>query len=106
MSNLYFRILSGVWLPDTQSGYRSYPVAEVLALGCAPSRFEFEFVVLIAAARAGIPLVPVPISVTYEREIYVTHFRPVKDFLRIFRAGLKAFRHRPPACTIGDRPEA
>ncbi len=105
MSNCYFRVLSGVWLPDTQSGYRSYPVEAVVGLGCAPSRFEYEFVVLIAAARAGIPLLPVPISVRYEQDIYVTHFRPVKDFLRIFKAGLRAFRHRPPACTMEHRPE-
>jgi len=96
-SNAFFYLLSGVWLPDTQSGYRSYPVAETLELGCPASRFEFEFVVLVAAARAGIPLVPVPIGVRYEREAYVTHFRPVKDFMRIFRAGLKALRIRPPS---------
>jgi glycosyltransferase involved in cell wall biosynthesis len=96
MSNLYFRVLSGSTLPDTQSGFRSYPVREVLALDCPPSRFEYEFVVLVAAARAGIPLVPVPISVRYEPATYVSHFRPVTDFMRIFRAGLKAFRHHPP----------
>ena len=98
MSNLYFRLLSGVRLPDTQSGYRSYPVDDVLALACPPSRFEYELVVLVTAARAGMPLRSVPISVKYEPETYVSHFRPVTDFMRIFRAGLRAyFRRRPKA---------
>jgi glycosyltransferase involved in cell wall biosynthesis len=94
MSNCYFRLLSGVSLPDTQSGYRSYPVGKVLALNCPPSRFEYELVVLIVAARSGIPLRPVPISVRYEKRSYVTHFRPVTDFMRIFRAGLRAYFRR------------
>ena len=99
-SNVFFHLLTGVRLPDTQSGYRSYPIAETLALECPPSRFEFEFVVLVAAARAGIPLVPVPISVRYEKDAYVTHFQPVRDFMRIFGAGLKALRVKP-----ASRPE-
>jgi glycosyltransferase involved in cell wall biosynthesis len=97
MSNCYFRLLSGARLPDTQSGFRSYPIAETLALGCPPSRFEFEFVILVAAARAGIPLRTVSISVRYERKIYVSHFRPLTDFVRIFRAGLRGVRANPAA---------
>ncbi len=92
LSNLYLRVLTGARVRDSQSGFRSYPLPEVLALRCTPSRFEYEFVVLVAAARAGIPIAHVPISVRYERAIYVTHFRKGRDFLRIFRAGLAMLR--------------
>ncbi len=88
LSNLYLRLLSGARVRDSQSGYRSYPVAETLALDCPPSRFEYEFVVLGAAARRGIPIIDVPIAVRYDPAIYVTHFRKFRDFMRIFRAGL------------------
>ncbi len=91
-SNLYFFLLTGRRLADTQSGYRSYPLGATVALGCPPSRFEYEFVVLVAAARSGLELASVPIKARYERDRYVSHFRPVKDFLRIFLAGLRAVR--------------
>ena len=92
MSNFYFRVLTRTRLPDTQCGFRSYPVEAVLDLGCPPSRFEYEFVVLIVAARAGIPILPVPIRVRYDPARYVTHFRPVTDFVKIFNAGLRYLR--------------
>jgi len=89
MSNLFFTLLSGRRLRDTQSGFRSYPLRLLRRLPLRPSRFEFEFEVLVMAARAGIPFREVPISVRYEKETYVTHFKPVRDFWRIFRAGLR-----------------
>ncbi|HNR98773.1 MAG TPA: glycosyltransferase family 2 protein [Planctomycetota bacterium] len=102
LSNLYLRLLSGARVCDSQSGFRSYPVAEVLDLACAPSRFEYEFVVLAAAARRGIPIVEVPIAVRYDPAIYVTHFRKYRDFMRIFRAGLALRRESGPrACGGG-----
>ncbi len=92
MSNFYFWFLAAAHLPDTQSGFRSYPLASVLDLHCAPSRFEYEFSLLVSAALAGIECVSIPITVTYDPERYVTHFRPVVDFVRIFTAGLSYLR--------------
>ena len=34
--------------------------------------------------------------VRYEPDIYVSHFRPVTDFCRVFMAGIRAVWHRPP----------
>jgi glycosyltransferase involved in cell wall biosynthesis len=78
--------IAGTTLPDTQSGFRVYPVAATLALGAEGSRFDFETEILLRAARAGIPLEGVPIVVHYppvaER---VSHYRPWVDTLRIIR---------------------
>lgn len=78
--------IAGTALPDTQSGFRVYPIALTLALGAEGSRFDFETEILLRAARAGIPLEGVPIMVHYppvaER---VSHYRPWVDTLRIIR---------------------
>jgi glycosyltransferase involved in cell wall biosynthesis len=77
-------VVAGRPLPDTQSGFRVYPVEATLGLGAEGSRFEFETEILLRAARRGVPVVGVPVAVHYppvaER---VSHFRPARDTLRI-----------------------
>ena len=81
------RAIAGQALPDTQSGFRIYPVAATLALGTRGTRYDFETEVLLRAARRGMPLLGVPVEVYYppvaER---VSHFKPGRDTLRIIRA--------------------
>jgi hypothetical protein len=80
-------LAAGVPLGDTQSGFRVYPIAAVLALPIAGDRFEFETTVIIHAARAGVPVRSTPVAVYYppvsERR---SHYRKVTDTLRIIRA--------------------
>lgn len=85
------RGFSGFWvwtsggpaLSDSQSGFRVYPVAETLALPTKARRFEFEVEVLVRARRAGLPILEVPVSVTYQPPGgRVSHFRPWRDFGR------------------------
>jgi len=81
------RGIAGRPLPDTQSGFRVYPVAATLALGTRGTRFDFETEVLLRAARAGMAVQGVPVEVYYppvaER---VSHYRPWADTLRIIRS--------------------
>lgn len=83
-SNFWFRIQTLQSLPDTQSGYRLYPLHKMGNLWWMTSRYEAELEMLVFAAWHGIKLVPIPINVYYppanER---VSHFRPKIDFLRI-----------------------
>jgi glycosyltransferase involved in cell wall biosynthesis len=78
------RHLAGQPLPDTQSGFRVYPLATTLGLGAWAPRYDFETEVLLLAARRGVALVGVPVRVHYppaaER---VSHFRPWEDTARI-----------------------
>lgn len=78
------RAVAGRPLPDTQSGFRVYPVEATLALGASGTRFEFETEILLRAARAGMAVTGVPVRVHYpaiaER---VSHYRPWRDTLRI-----------------------
>ena len=83
-SNFWFRLYTGVSLPDTQTGFRAYPLDGLHGLRLLTSRYEAELELLIFAAWHNTPIVPLPIRVHYppasER---VTHFRPVADFARI-----------------------
>jgi len=89
-SNTALRCLGGARLGDSQCGFRSYPLAQVRELGLRGDRYDMELEVLIKAARAGIPLEPVPVQVTYSPPGgRITHFRPVRDFLQIGFAVLR-----------------
>lgn len=83
-SNFWFLVETGIKLPDTQSGYRLYPIKKLQKLRYFTSRFEFEIEVIVKAAWKGIPVVSVPIQIYYAKgDERVTHFRPGKDFTRI-----------------------
>jgi glycosyltransferase involved in cell wall biosynthesis len=83
-SNFWYEVETGIRLPDTQSGYRLYPVARLNAIHFFTRRFEFEIEVIVRAAWEGIPVISVPVSVYYAPpEERVSHFRPFTDFTRI-----------------------
>ncbi len=83
-SNFWYRVETGIELPDTQSGFRLYPVARLQSMTFITRRFEFEIEVIVRAAWKGIPVISVPVSVFYASpEERVSHFRPFIDFTRI-----------------------
>ena len=81
-SNFWFMVQTGIRLPDTQTGYRLYPLKTMRISGCITSRYEAELELLVFAAWHGTRLIPVKIGVYYPVQ-RVSHFRPVYDFLRI-----------------------
>jgi glycosyltransferase involved in cell wall biosynthesis len=83
-SNFWFKIETGINTPDTQSGYRLYPVALMKDIIFFTRKYEFEIEVLVRAAWKGIKIESVPVSVYYApKEKRISHFRPFKDFFRI-----------------------
>jgi len=83
-SNFWFKIETGIVMPDTQSGYRLYPLAPLQKIHFFTRRFEFEIEVLVRAAWKAVGIVAVPVGVYYAPPATrVSHFRPVKDFTRI-----------------------
>jgi glycosyltransferase involved in cell wall biosynthesis len=83
-SNFWTWVETGYQLPDTQSGYRLYPLKYLGNTRFFTRRFEFEIEVLIRSAWKGIPITSVPVSVVYPpKNERVSHFRPFTDFARI-----------------------
>ena len=81
-SNLWFHLQTGLRLPDTQTGFRVYPLHNLPCLSLLTYRYESELELLVFSAWRGVRIVPVPVSVSYPAD-RVSHFRPFRDFFRI-----------------------
>ena len=83
-SNFWFKVETGITSPDTQSGFRLYPLEPLKNMRFITRKYEFEIEVLVRAAWKGVKIISVPVTVYYapaaER---ISHFRPFKDFFRI-----------------------
>ncbi len=83
-SNFWFRTETGIKCPDTQSGYRLYPLEPISKMKFFTKKFEFEIEILVRLAWKGIKIESVPVAVHYApKETRVSHFRPTIDFIRI-----------------------
>jgi glycosyltransferase involved in cell wall biosynthesis len=83
-SNFWFKVQTGIDLPDTQTGYRLYPLRNMSGLALLTSRYEAELELLVFSAWRGTDLIPIKINVFYPKgEERVSHFRPFWDFFRI-----------------------
>ena len=82
-SNFWVRISGGPAMTDSQSGFRIYPLPESMNLDVKARRFQFEVEILVRAAWANIPVIEVPVRVSYAGgQQRISHFRPFVDFLR------------------------
>jgi len=68
---------------DSQSGFRIYPLPEILTLKTEARRFQFEVEILVIAHWNRFPILEVPVNVSYQaKDRRVSHFRPFVDFWR------------------------
>ena len=81
-SNFWFTLQTAHKLPDTQTGFRIYPMEDLPSLKLLTARYEAELTLLVFSAWKGLKLVPVPVKVYYPED-RVSHFRPFADFFRI-----------------------
>ena len=83
-SNFWFTVQTLRRLPDTQSGFRHYPLLKMKNLRPFTNRFEAETELLVRCAWRGFIICKMPIKTHYfsENET-VSHFRPKIDFARI-----------------------
>jgi predicted LPLAT superfamily acyltransferase len=99
-SNWWIWFETGLRLPDTQSGFRGYPVPEVSQLGAGHRRYAFETDVLLRSAWAGIPIRSRPITVVYPGT-RTSHFRLVVDNVRIVALNTLAVLRHPLPLPLG-----
>ncbi len=82
-SNFWVWMAGGSRLTDSQSGFRIYPIPEVLKLGIKARRFQFEVEIIVKAYQQNIPILEAPVQVIYQGgSERVSHFRPFLDFMR------------------------
>jgi len=83
-SNFWFWAETNQKLPDTQSGFRLYPIKLYKNTIFFTNKFEFEIEVLVRSTWSNIKIIPIPVKVYYAPEgERITHFRPLPDFTRI-----------------------
>ncbi len=85
-SNFWLKCASGVSLPDSQCGFRAYPVSALRNIKCYGARYDFEVEILTRGVWAGLALDSVNVSARYSPETKKgSHFDPFWDNFRISR---------------------
>lgn len=80
-----FRVLCGMRVSDTQTGLRAIPKEYLPAVIKAEgSRYEYETNMLLIINMLKIPFREVTIQTVYIDENSSSHFRPVRDSLRVY----------------------
>lgn len=87
LTKIVFAIASGRRIADTQTGLRGFEKAEVELYTSVPGeKYEYEMNVLFAAVYSRIPITEIPIETVYENNNEGSHFRPIRDSYRIYKA--------------------
>ncbi len=87
-----FKMLCGMTISDTQTGLRAIPADAVRAFcGVKGDRFEYETNMLLAMKEQGIAYGEVKIRTVYIEENQSSHFRAVRDSVRIYKLLLGHF---------------
>lgn len=90
MTSAVFRLFFGMKLSDTQTGLRGIPMQYLETLLTAlGSRYEYETNMLILMGQQHIPYREIAIETLYYDENSATHFRPIRDSLRVYGLILK-----------------
>lgn len=75
---------------DTQTGLRGMSTDLIFwLLNLDGNRFEYEFNMLLEAKKSGHQISEVPIETVYLEENKSSHFRPIRDSIRIYSPFLK-----------------
>jgi glycosyltransferase involved in cell wall biosynthesis len=74
---------SGVPITDSQSGFRFYSANLIRKLELRTNGFDMESEVIVRAGRGGFPIATIPIELGFVDGIATSHYKPLKDTLRI-----------------------
>lgn len=89
---LVLRLFCGVRVSDSQTGLRGFPRAMLPMLSDVPGeRFEYETNVLLTLGERQIPIGELPIGTIYIDGNESSHFRPIRDSVRIYLPILRQF---------------
>ncbi len=89
-TSLVFRLACGMKISDTQTGLRAFPrniLCDMLEI--EGDRFEYETNMLLGLRERGIKLSEVKIETVYIEKNQTSHFRPIRDSIRVYSLILK-----------------
>lgn len=90
ITSFTFRFLCGIKITDTQTGLRAVPRSYLpLLIKTEGERFEYETNMLLSMKENGLPFKEIPIKTIYADNNSGTHFRPVRDSIKIYTVILK-----------------
>lgn len=86
MSRFMFAIANARYLPDNQSGLRGFASRHIeWMLKVSGFKYDYELNVLLVAEKQGIKLTKLPIETIYFDNNAGSHFKPIKDTVRIYK---------------------
>ena len=74
---------SGVPITDSQSGFRFYSARLIDGIQLHTNGFDMESEVIVRAGRRGYRIVTIPIDLGFVDGLSTSHYKPLKDTLRI-----------------------
>ena len=85
VTRIVFAVAGGKKLNDTQTGLRGFSFDHAgLFADTAGNKYEYEMNMLFAAVEEKIPIEEIPIETVYEDGNSSSHFRPLRDSVRIY----------------------
>lgn len=98
-----FRLFFGMRISDTQTGLRALPRRILPMVTAVPGeRYEFETQMFFCLNRNGEPIGEVKIETVYLEGNSSSHFRPVRDSIRIYSLILKYLFSSAAAAVIDE----
>lgn len=92
VTRFFFRLGTGSVISDTQSGLRGLPVSLFdVMLGAKGDRYEYEMNVLLSLGEWNAHALEIPISTIYIDDNKSSHFKAVKDGLKVFSRVMRYF---------------
>jgi glycosyltransferase involved in cell wall biosynthesis len=82
---------AGVPIPDSQSGFRFYSADLIRTVHLRADGFDMESEVIVRAGRRGFRIVTIPIDLGFVDGLSTSHYKPLKDTLRIAWTVSRAF---------------
>ncbi len=89
-SSRLISFVAGQRLSDVQSGFRLYSRALIEAIEFDETGFEAESAIVVRAARRGFRVAMTPIELGFADGRCTSHYRPLRDSLRIAHAVARA----------------
>ena len=93
-SAMCISIASGARVTDSQSGFRLYSAHLLRSVKTRTDGFDMESEIIVRAGRRGLKIVTIPIELGFVNGIATSHYKPLKDTLRIAWTVIRTRLHR------------